>query len=65
MNWDQIEGKWHQMKGQVRTAFGELTDNDIAEMRGRREELVGKLQERYGYAKAEAQRRVDEFAAKL
>ena len=61
MNWDQIEGKWKQIKGQVRTKWGELTDDDLDRVEGNRERLVGKVQERYGIAKDEAERQVSEF----
>ncbi|MBX3438609.1 MAG: CsbD family protein [Planctomycetaceae bacterium] len=61
MNWDQIKGKWKQAKGQALQKWGELTDDDLDVVNGRREELVGKVQERYGIAKAEAERQVTEF----
>jgi uncharacterized protein YjbJ (UPF0337 family) len=62
MNWDQIEGKWSQVKGQVRQQFARLTDDDLAMVHGKRELLLGKIQERYGYAKEEAQRQLDAWA---
>jgi len=61
MNWDQIEGKWKQMKGSLRQQWGKLTDDDLDVIAGQRDKLVGKLQERYGYAKEDAQRRADEW----
>jgi len=61
MNWDQIEGKWKQMKGSLKTQWGKLTDDDLDMIAGQRDKLVGKLQERYGYARAEAQREADEW----
>jgi uncharacterized protein YjbJ (UPF0337 family) len=61
MNWDQIEGKWKQASGKVREKWGKLTDDDLAAINGRRDQLVGKLQERYGLAKEAAQKQVDEF----
>lgn len=61
MNWDQIEGKWKQVKGQARSKWGELTDDDLDRVEGNRERLVGKVQERYGIAKDEAERQVSEF----
>ena len=64
MNWDQIEGNWKQFTGKAREQWGDLTDDEIAEARGNREQLVGKIQERYGIAKDEAERQVDDFAAK-
>jgi uncharacterized protein YjbJ (UPF0337 family) len=61
MNWDQVEGKWKQLKGSAKQHFGEFTDNDLDTIAGQREKLVGKLQERYGYAKEQAQKRADEW----
>jgi len=61
MNWDQIEGKWKQMKGSLKTQWGKLTDDDLDMIAGQRDKLVGKLQERYGYARAEAQREANEW----
>jgi uncharacterized protein YjbJ (UPF0337 family) len=61
MNWDQIEGKWKQTKGSLKQQWGKLTDDDLDVIAGQRDKLVGKLQERYGYAKEDAQRRADEW----
>lgn len=61
MNWDQIEGKWKQFKGQAQQKWGDLTDDEIDQIDGKREELVGKVQEKYGVAKEEAERQVAEF----
>jgi uncharacterized protein YjbJ (UPF0337 family) len=61
MNWDQIERKWKQMKGSLMQQWGKLTDDDLNLIAGQRDKLVGKLQERYGYAKDEAQRKADEW----
>ncbi len=65
MNWDQIEGKWEQAKGSVRSKWGELTDDEVEQVRGDREKLAGKIQERYGVAKQEAERQIDEWASSL
>ncbi len=65
MNWDQISGKWQQLKGDVRTKWGKLTDDDVEIVAGNREKLVGKLQERYGYTKDRALQSVDEFISGL
>lgn len=65
MNWDQIEGKWKQFKGSARQQWGMLTDDDLAMIAGSREKFVGKLQERYGITKDEAQRRADDWARTL
>jgi uncharacterized protein YjbJ (UPF0337 family) len=61
VNWDQVEGKWKQLKGSLRRQWGDLTDDDVQSIAGSRERLVGKLQERYGIAKEEAQKRADEW----
>lgn len=61
MNWDRIEGKWKQFKGVAKEKWGELTDDDLDQMAGKRDQLVGKVQERYGIAKDEAERQVDDF----
>lgn len=61
MNWDQIKGNWTQLKGEVKSRWGDLTDDDLTEIEGERDKLVGKVQERYGIAKEEAERQVDEM----
>jgi uncharacterized protein YjbJ (UPF0337 family) len=63
MNSDQFEGKWKQLKGSVKQRWGKLTDDDVTSLSGKRDELVGKLQERYGITKEQAQREADEWAA--
>ncbi len=65
MNWDIVQGKWDQMKGDLRSRWGKLTDDDLKHAGGKREKLVGKLQERYGILKDEAERQVDEWIAKF
>lgn len=62
MNSDIAEGKWKQLKGKVQQAWGDLTNDDLDKMSGSREELVGKVQERYGYARDRAEQEVDRFA---
>jgi uncharacterized protein YjbJ (UPF0337 family) len=59
--WDRIAGNWKQFKGEVRKQWGDLTDDELEEIRGQRDVLVGKVQERYGIAKDEAARQVDEW----
>ena len=59
MNWDQIEVNWTQFKGKVRNNWVKLTDEDVTRIAGRREELIGRLRARYGFAKAEAEREVE------
>jgi uncharacterized protein YjbJ (UPF0337 family) len=59
MNWDRIEGNWKEFKGQVRQKWGKLTDDDLGVIEGKRTELAGRLQQRYGVAKDEAEREID------
>lgn len=61
MNWDQIKGNWKQVKGEAKAQWGKLTDDELAEIDGHREKLVGKVQEAYGIAKDEAEKQVDEW----
>ncbi len=61
MNWDQVEGKWKQSKGKFREKWGKLTDDDLTVIAGKRDQLVGRLQERYGIAQEEAQHQADAF----
>lgn len=61
MNWDQIQGKWKEMKGQAQQKWGELTDDDLDKADGNREELEGKIQQRYGKTKEEAKQEVDSW----
>jgi uncharacterized protein YjbJ (UPF0337 family) len=61
MNRHELEGNWKQIKGQAKEKWGELTDDDLDQIEGRREHLIGKLQERYGKTQAEASEEVDEF----
>jgi uncharacterized protein YjbJ (UPF0337 family) len=65
MNWDILEGKWKQFTGDLRKKWGELTDDDLEQINGDREKLAGKLQERYGIAKDEANQQIDEWADRL
>jgi uncharacterized protein YjbJ (UPF0337 family) len=59
MNWNEVEGKWNQMKGSVREKFGKLTDDDIQVIAGKKDQFLGKLQERYGMARAQAEKELD------
>ncbi len=61
MNKDQIEGKWKQLQGTVKEKWGKLTDDDLTVIGGKKDVLVGKIQERYGSTKEEAQKEADEF----
>ena len=61
MNWDQIQGNWKQVKGKVKQNWGKLTDDDITQIDGKRDELAGILQNRYGYAKDRAEKEIDDW----
>ena len=61
MNWDQIEGNWNQLRGDVREQWGRLTDDDLLVIDGKRENLIEIIQERYGLGRQEAERQVDEW----
>jgi uncharacterized protein YjbJ (UPF0337 family) len=61
MNSDQMEGKWKQMKGSIKSRWGNLTDDDLTVVEGQKDQLVGRIQERYGIARDEAQKQVDEW----
>ena len=65
MNWDRIQGSWKQFTGQVKEQWGKLTDDEIAELNGNREQLEGKIQERYGYAKDQAKKEVDDWLGRM
>jgi uncharacterized protein YjbJ (UPF0337 family) len=62
MNWDQVKGKWKQFRGDAQKQWGKLTNDDFDQIEGDRQKLVGKVQERYGIAKDEAERQVDNWA---
>jgi uncharacterized protein YjbJ (UPF0337 family) len=61
MNSDQLQGKWKQLKGSVKERWGKLTDDDVDVINGQNDQLVGKIQEKYGIAKEEAQRQVEDW----
>ena len=65
MNWTEIRGKWKQLTGDAKRRWGKFTDDDLAVADGDRERLVGKIQERYGVAKDEAERQVDDWLSSL
>lgn len=65
MNWDQISGNWKQFKGKVKEKWGDLTDDDLTMIAGKRDQLAGKLQERYGYEKGRAEKELDDFVRGL
>ena len=61
MNWDQLEGKWKQVKGSAQEQWGKLTNDDLDRIEGKRDQLIGKVQERYGIAREEAEKQANEW----
>ena len=61
MDWNRVEGNWKQVKGKVKQQWGKLTDDDLTTNNGRRDQLEGKIQERYGYAKDRVRQEVDDW----
>jgi uncharacterized protein YjbJ (UPF0337 family) len=64
MNWDQIEGNWKQLTGNFREKWGKLTDSDLEVVAGKRDQLLGKLQEKYGIKREEAEKELDDYLSK-
>jgi uncharacterized protein YjbJ (UPF0337 family) len=65
MNWDRIEGNWHQLKGKAVEQWGKLTKDDMDRLDGKREQLVGRIQECYGISRDEAEQQVNDWSARL
>jgi uncharacterized protein YjbJ (UPF0337 family) len=65
MNWDQIEGTWKQVTGSARERWGKFTDDDVETLTGQKDNLVGKIQERYGIAKEEAEKQANAWSESL
>ncbi len=61
MNWDVLKGNWKQLTGRVKAKWGKLTDDDLTTISGKKDEFIGKLQERYGYQRDRAEKEVDDF----
>jgi uncharacterized protein YjbJ (UPF0337 family) len=61
MNTDVLKGKWQQLKGEAKVQWGKLTDDDLDQIEGNSEKLIGKVQERYGYARDRAKQEVDDW----
>ena len=62
MNWDKIKGNWKQVKGSVKSKWGELTDDELTQVNGERDKIIGKIQEKYGISRDEAEKQVDDWA---
>ena len=65
MNWDQIKGEWREAKGKLRSKWGKLTDDDLEQIAGKKDILVGRLQRRYGWKKDQAEQSLDEYLKTL
>lgn len=65
MNWDQLKGKWHELKGSIRAEWGDLTDQELEQIDGEREKLVGLIQQHYGRTKEQAEEEVDNWSGRL
>jgi uncharacterized protein YjbJ (UPF0337 family) len=65
MDWDRIEGNWKQFSGKAKEKWGQLTDDDLTKVNGKREQLEGLLQQRYGYAKDKAREEIDRWSQGL
>ena len=61
MNWDTVSGNWKQARGKFKQQWGKLTDDDLTYIEGRRDQLAGRLQERYGIARDEAEKQIKAF----
>jgi uncharacterized protein YjbJ (UPF0337 family) len=64
MNWDTIEGSWNQFKGQVKERWGKLTDDDLDVAAGKRDQIAGAIQKRYGMAREQAEKEIADFERK-
>ena len=65
MNWKNVEARWDQVRGHLRDRWGKLTNDDMEQIRGKRDRLVGKLKERYGEQRDILEQKVDDLIAKL
>jgi len=65
MNWDRAAGEWKQLKGKAKEKWAKLTDDDLAYVNAQRDQLLGRIQERYGIAKDQAERQVKEWEERL
>ena len=61
MNWEQVKGNWTQMKGELREKYSALTDDEVEQAKGERDQLVGVISEKYGKAKFEVEKELDEW----
>ena len=64
MNWNTVEGNWKQIKGAAREKWGKLTEDELEQAKGKRDAMIGKIQERYGVARDEAEKQLKDFENK-
>jgi uncharacterized protein YjbJ (UPF0337 family) len=65
MNWDQLEGKWKQLEGSAKERWGKLTEDDLTVIAGRKDQLVGKIEERYGISREMAEKEADSWSSEV
>jgi uncharacterized protein YjbJ (UPF0337 family) len=65
MNWDVLTGQWKELAGKVKSKWGKLTDDDLKMIAGKKDEFLGKLQERYGYRKEQAEKELNDFLSSI
>ncbi|MEQ9257703.1 MAG: CsbD family protein [Roseovarius sp.] len=65
MNWEQIQGKWNQLKGDARVEWAKLTEQDVDKVEGERDKLVGLIQEKHGRSKEEARAEIDDWCRRV
>lgn len=65
MNWEQVESQWDNLKGKVKEQWGRLTDDDLTRIRGKRDQLLARIKERYGIEKEKAEKDLDSFLNRL
>lgn len=61
MNPEIFKGRWNQLRGEIRTRWGKITDDDVTQIQGQAEKMIGKLQERYGYKREQAEKELNDF----
>jgi uncharacterized protein YjbJ (UPF0337 family) len=61
MNWEQVEGNWREFKGKIRSKWAKFTDDDLEQIAGKKDALLGRLQQHYGFKKDQAERELDAF----
>jgi uncharacterized protein YjbJ (UPF0337 family) len=65
MNWDQVEGKMKQWMGSAKQRWGKFTDDELQQLSGKRDEMIGKLQEKYGWSREQAEKDYDEWSSTM